>query len=256
MKNIILFASLCAVAVSGCATEHALVPPNASLYRAGLISDPVQAAKLGEPSAQINMAKLLDAKVQVRFPTTLTIARLTTSYYGAELQTIDTKELKAWEKILADQSLITAVQPLAAVAVRPSTDEKGNRRPMTLRDLRHAAAMQNSEILLVYLQADSQVENLNHAAGLYWTGVGLFLVPGTDVEHKTVMQAALVDTRSGIILGAATGDSHGKRTSAAAFVQIQHDLLSKETPRESLKDLQANCGRLINNVTANAGRSQ
>ena len=104
------------------------------------------------------------------------------------------------------------------------------------------------ELLLVYLQSDSTVDNFNEAAALYWTFVGLWLVPGNVVEQKTVAQALLVDCRTGAILGTATGGCHLKRICPAALKQIQKDKLAQRTPRKALTNLQTDCKRLLKNV--------
>jgi len=256
MKPLSVVPLIAVVVLAGCDTHHAMVEPNAFGACMTLVDDPDQAVKLRAGVNPQQISSMLDARVELRFPTAMTVARLTSTYGGVQIATLDADELNAWEKTIAKEPRITRVLPLSPVTVKYAADDRGNVEPLTLGRLREAAARQQSELLLVYVQADSQVENLNHAAGLYWTGVGLFLAPGTVVEHKTVMQAILVDTRSGMILGSATGDSHRKRISAAAFTQIQHDKLSKETPKESLEELQVSCGRMIADVLANARRIQ
>ncbi len=52
------------------------------------------------------------------------------------------------------------------------------------------------------------------------------------------MQAVLVDCRTGVILGTATGDCHLKRHYAAAFEDVTIAQLSREAPRKALTDLQ------------------
>lgn len=251
-----ILALLAAVTAGGCEIppHQALADPDVSTAYMTLMSDPdsptaattTMMIQSGFDPQKIN--EMLDARVDLRLPTTLALARLQADYCGVSLKTIGADELTAWEKVIAKEPRITAVQPLSPLTLPGSG--------LTLGVLREAAARQQSSLLLVYVQADSQVENLNHAAGLYWTGVGLFIAPGTEVEHKTVMQAILVDTRGGMVLGSATGDSHRKRTSAAAFTQIQHDKLSKQTPKESLEELHVSCGRMLADVMANARRIQ
>ncbi len=78
----------------------------------------------------------------------------------------------------------------------------------------------------------------------------IWLVPGNVVEQETVMQAVLVDTRSGVILGTATGTGRGKRIVAMGFKQIAVDKLSQEVPAKALADLQTGCANLIKEIAA------
>ena len=121
-----------------------------------------------------------------------------------------------------------------------------------LRSLRVAAAKMRCELLLVYVQGDSEVDNYNDLAALYWTFVGLWLVPGNDLEHRTVMQALVVDCRTGAILGTATGDTHLKRIAPVALSRIPKDQMAAEAPRQTLADLQAACKRLLAEIVQRA----
>ena len=56
-------------------------------------------------------------------------------------------------------------------------------------------------------------------------------MPGSVYEHQTVMQAILVDCRTGAILGTATGDSHLKENYAAAYEDITVGRLSQQGPQ-------------------------
>ena len=50
-----------------------------------------------------------------------------------------------------------------------------------LHALRVAAARLHCELLLVYMQADTQADHFNDASVLYWSIVGLWLAPGNTV---------------------------------------------------------------------------
>ena len=121
-----------------------------------------------------------------------------------------------------------------------------------MHSLRPAAARMGCELLLVYLQADSSVDNYNDAAALYWTLIGLWLVPGNVYEHRTVMQGVLMDCRTGMILGTVTGDCHREKAYAAAYQTIAVDQLSSETPAGALADMQKGFAPLIRSVADRA----
>ncbi len=243
----VLMCALLAAAwmLGGCASHYALAPI-AGLGSAGLINDPKQAGRLEKALTDGDIATLLDADIQAKLPTAVAIARLESrcSGYQPHLATIDAEELEAWEKCFDGQSLIRGVHPVSHLAL--------GQESLNIHNLRKAAARMNCELLLVYLQGDSKVDNLNDAAALYWTFVGLWLVPGNVIEQRTVMQALLLDCRTGAILGTATGDSHHKRICPAAMTQISKDKLARQVPGEALADLQTGCKRLLANVVETA----
>ena len=254
MKKLATVTVLLTVMSSGCATHHTMSEAGESIAVSTLGATATERAQLERAITDGDIAKLLDAKVRAKLPTTLAVAKLKTGYgHGYRYQSIPgletrgTEELDSWEKVVADEPLITGVQPIAALAVRKPKEEE---RFTLLRALREAAARQNCELLLVYVQDDRCLENLNDAAILYWTVIGLWLVPGTEIEHRTIMQAVLVDCRTGTILGTATGEDHPKRTYPAAFTGIKHDKLAAQTAEKSLQDLQVGCRKLLGKVVA------
>jgi len=235
--------SALAVLSAGCATHYDMVPPVAAMERGEFLDNPQQAKRLERAMTDGQIADLLDLDVRAKLPTTLAVAKLQThcSGYQPHLDRIEASELEAWQKLVRAHPQLRGVQPVSNL----SLDDSLRAEKLTLRELRVAAARLHCELLLVYMQADSEVENLNDAAALYWTLAGLWLVPGTEVEHKTVMQAIVVDCRTGAILGTATGDSHRRSACPAAFTRIHRDRLERETPAEALKDLQGGCERLL-----------
>jgi rhombotail lipoprotein len=98
------------------------------------------------------------------------------------------------------------------------------------------------------------VDNFNDAAVLYWTLIGIWLVPGNVFEHRTVVQGILLDTRTGAILGTATGDAHLKRLTPLAFVSIQRDKLSREAPAQAMDDFQKAGKTLLEDVARTAAK--
>ncbi len=198
------------------------------------------------------IAQLLDLDVRAKLPTTLAVAKLSSacSGYQPQLERIDAEELNEWENIVYRQKYIHGVQPVSNLTFGNNLQDPQN--ALTLRSLRMAAARMHCELLLVYMQGDSRVENFNDAAVLYWSFVGLWLVPGTTLEHKTVMQAVLVDCRTGMILGTATGSSHKKQICTAAAVDIHKAKLADSTPAEALADLQSGVKPLLQSVVSRA----
>ena len=229
----------------GCATANEMASI-AGLASAGLFRDAKQVGRLEQSLTDGQIATLLDADVRAKLPASIAVARLESRCRGYQphLATIDAEEHRGWEEQLAGQSLIRGVRPISRLALGSDS--------LSMHSLRRAAARQQCELLLVYLQGDAQLDNLNDAAVLYWTFVGLWLVPGNVIEHKTVMQAALVDCRTGMILGTATGDNHLKRICPAALKRITEERLAREAPGKALADLQAGCKRMLGDVVQTA----
>lgn len=247
MKKMLLVLSAVLSAVAGCASHHQMTPLSGLFEHSGLINDPRQVGRLEKSMTDKEIANLLDADVRAKLPTTLAVAKFKShcSGYQPYLATIDAEELGAWEKAVAKQKLVRGVQPISALATGSES--------VSLHSLRVAAARMNCELLLVYLQADGYVDNFNDAAALYWTVVGLWVVPGNRLEHRTVMQAILMDSRTGAILGTATGDARLHRICPAAFKDIPRAKLAREAPAKALVDLQSAAGAMVTRVADVAG---
>ena len=239
-------------AVSGCGSHYALAEPVADIARTGLVRDRKQLSRLEKAATDGEIANMLDLDVKAKVPTTLAIAKLDSHCWGYQptLKRLDAKELEAWERIASKHHQIRGIQPVSNLAFDNSLRAADS--ALTLRTLRVAAAKLHCELLLVYMQGDSAVDNFNDAAALYWTFAGLWLVPGDTLEHKTVLQAIVVDCRTGMILGTATGDSHKKTICPAMFSGIHRDKLARQAPVEALADLQKGCDRLLLGVISRA----
>jgi rhombotail lipoprotein len=232
------------LASSGCGEYHALVNPRINLSSSGLITDANQARRLEQRMTDRDVADLLDLRVQPRLPTSLAVAKLQGGSHGQfHLAEIDATEMEAWQKLIDGYPLVASVHPVSPLVV-------SNESCVSLQSLRLAAGKMGCELLLVYLQADSSANNYNDASVLYWTILGLWLAPGNTMEHKTVMQAILVDSRTGAIFGTAGGDSHLKRNCPAAFDDVRRKELADQAPAAALADLQKGFGRLMKQVVA------
>lgn len=234
------------LAVGGCASAHALAKITADFSRSGLVRSEPQRAKLERAMTDDDIARLLDVDVRAKLPTALAVAKVRSHCNGYQpyLAKLDATELQAWEKTLKHTPQIRSIQPISALT-------HSEQHP-TLHSMRTAAAKLNCELLLVYLQADASVDNRNDASVLYWTILGLWLVPGNTMEHKTVMQAVLVDCRTGMVLGTATGDAHLTKHYPAAFKDVREAELARQVPAEALADLREGVRRLLPNVVAAA----
>lgn len=239
-----------AAGLGGCTSNNQLDAPRANLA-AAVAASTSQAAQLERKMTDQDIADLLDLDVKAKLPTSLAVAKLESRSPALPptMATPGTHELEGWRRIAAKYpDAIEGVHPVSGLAVSYGQGRQGP----TLRDLREAAARMHCELLLVYVQGDSSVENYNNSAALYWTGVGLWLASGTDLEHATAMQAALIDCRTGAILGTVWADSQQKAVCAAAYKGITESRLAAASQGETMGELQQAFGPLLEAVIVKA----
>ncbi|MGC9454221.1 MAG: hypothetical protein ACP5HU_05100 [Phycisphaerae bacterium] len=243
----VLFAVLLTAAVSGCATNEKLQSPAVSLRRAGL-ADEQQAEHIRRRLTDGDIADWLDADIQPRLPTPLAVAKLVPAGWDQQypdqftLEALDDHELDGWREAVAGIEGIQEVRPMPRMLASGSC--------VRLEELRHAAARMGCEMLLVYARADSHVDNFTDAAVLYWSILGLWLVPGNVGEHETVMQAVVLDTRTGMVLAAATGSHHIKKHYANAYRHNRRAEMTSEARQEALANLQERFSRAVSRLGA------
>ncbi len=237
---------LCAIGLSvllgGCSTSYKLNAPVANLATAGVVGEDAR-AQLERELTEEDIARLLDAKVQAKLPSPVAVARLTAppcrNY--THLEAIDPEELDAWKEAVVDGEQITAVRAVSPLTV-------GGTEPKLI-NLRKAAAEMGCELLLVYVEASNSVTNYNDAAVLYWTIIGLWVVPGSEMQYQTVMQAALIDARTGVILGTATGGHKDDRLYPVAFEGNRRGELARVVPKKALESLMKRSAHMVGRVT-------
>jgi len=235
--------------LGGCATSYEMAAVGNAMAKTGIFSA-TQRAQLEKSMSDKDIAKMLDVQVKAKLPTSLAVARLSSpcSGYQPKLEIVDGEELAGWTKTVAAQPAIRDVRPISHLSIGGTS--------ATTHSLRSAAARQSCELLLVYIQADTNVDNFNDAAALYWTGVGLWLAPGNALQHKTVMQGVLIDCRTGLILGTATGSKQLERVCTAAMVGNRKQEMARETPPLALTALQEDFTRTLGRTVAAATASR
>jgi|WetSurMetagenome_2_1015567.scaffolds.fasta_scaffold76125_2 hypothetical protein len=253
MRYVMVVALLSLTAASGCATAYTLNHPM-SMAESGLATDPAQVSALEKGMTDQDIARLLDADVRAKVPTTLAVAAIDgwSSLYRSpgrydtrcDLRPIGAGELKAWEDATRGLPQILGVHAISALTTE-------GERP-TLHSLRTAAARTGSELVLVYYVSESSVDNYNDASALYWTLVGLWTVPGNTYEHWTICQAVILDCRTGMILGTASGDSRQKAVCPVAYASAQRAKLAEAARTKAMEDLVASCKPLVRDVVAKA----
>jgi hypothetical protein len=235
MKNVLWL--VLAALLAGCGQSKQMSPPSLGMDRLASDMERKRLETIKEALTDDEIAAVLDVKIAPRLPGRLAVAKLINRYGQPQLQEICSDELASWRNSAAACEGITSVEPISAVA-------HVGREP-TLRSLRVTAARLGCELTLIYVQGDSTVQNYNDAAALYWTLLGLWAVPGTVYEHQTVVQAILMDSRTGQIFSTATGSHTAKRAAPAAYADIQRDRLAQEAPREAIAQLQASARQMF-----------
>jgi len=249
MKRLLPVLMLVMITAGGCASHHKLAEPP-GLAKGGLFKDPKDVKALEQALTDEGIARMLDADVRAKLPTNVALAGADllparyTYYRDPGEGMMSAEALKEWEKAFEPIPHVKGVQPVSPLLLRA---KRGS-----LRDLRSAAAQMKCELVLVYQVSSSAIDNYNDAAALYWTFVGLWLVPGNVYEHRTVYQGVLLDTRTGVVLGSATGDCHLKRACPAAYGDVQEGKLVQEASGKALADFRASCVKLLTDVVARA----
>jgi len=246
MKRLLPLLAL-VVLVCGCATSQAMREPR-SILQSGLVDDPKEASRLAKKLTDKDIAALLDADIRAKVPTKLAVAGIS-EWYGwndCDPRHVATgaEELQRWEALADGVPHIEGVMPVTSLST-------GRAHPK-VHDLRTAAANMGCELLLVYYMTDSAVDNYTDAAVLYWTFVGLWVAPGNMYEHRTVVQAIVVDCRTGVILGTATGDSHLKAACPASYGRLQEEKLAEGARKKAMDDLLKGCKPLLKAIVSKA----
>ncbi len=221
--------TLLASGIAGCGTSEKLVTPMVNLRLGDLSKEDRAAVAASQARTPEAITRLMDQKVAARWPARVGVARVTASSYCPAMA-IPTAEAEHWEALAGEHhGMIRSVVEIPSMLIEDSQPE--------LTDFRAAAARMRCDLLLLYGQADSWVTNYNRAAGLYWTVVGIWLVPGNTLEHETALQAILVDTRTGAILASAGGRARDRMVCPLGYVNIARDRLWKEVPGKAFEKL-------------------
>lgn len=110
----------------------------------------------------------------------------------------------------------------------------------TIDNLRQAAARLRSRALLVYAIQENSELGYNNGALLYWTFIGLWVVPGNMVGYYSAAQALLIDTVSGQIITVVNSDAKHEEAVTAAALDIAKDRAQHEAHTAALEQLYSN----------------
>jgi hypothetical protein len=176
------------------------------------------------------VGEMPERKILAEFPTALAVARVGTSdrerMSGWTLSAPDPETTELIEEELKDLKAISGVEPLLTF----SSSEP------SLAALKRMAAAVGADLLFVYTD-ETVVEGYFNPFGWgYFTGVGLFCIPGNTVQATGAVQGVLIDVKSGFPLGVVTAK---KKMNVAAIAAINYG----EKKQTSGRLVQAECDK-------------
>jgi hypothetical protein len=221
-----LVAFTAAVSFVGCANYRPLQRPVPQLS--------VISPNLADLSEQ-KMEKFLTAEIKQKFPCYLAVAKVQNPnpdyMYDSEaadkysLDYIQGDEARGWQGL---KKLSGEHHSRLIAQVRIISPALLNGNP-SLRKLRDAAAVFRAPILLVYVEKDAASEGFNDNAPFYWTGAGVFFVPGNTVGYHAACQAVLIDTRTGAVLATADSESRFEQKVPLIAAKATREKAQEET---------------------------
>ncbi len=165
------------------------------------------------------VSEMPERNIQVQFPTILALACLDSGRGRSDwsLASPDPETTKAFEEQFKDFDAIKRIEPLVSF-------DRGQ-TPITM--LRRRAAALGADLLFVYTTNTLVDDCFNPAAWGYFTGVGLFCIPGNNIKATAAAQGILIDVKSGFPLAVITVKDK-KTGRAIAAVNLGAKLLEYE----------------------------
>jgi hypothetical protein len=159
------------------------------------------------------VGEMPERKILAKFPAVLAVARVGSSEKdrkrGWNLSAPDPETTDIIENELKGLDAISRIEPLLSF----------NKNTPTLAELKRMAAAVGADLLFVYTD-DSVVEGYFNALGWgYFTGIGLFCIPGNSVQATAATQGLLLDVKSGFPLCVVTVK---KKTNGMAIALVNY----------------------------------
>ncbi|MFA5865874.1 MAG: hypothetical protein WC975_14475 [Phycisphaerae bacterium] len=219
---------LSGVLVFGCASYRPLTRPVPKLS--------VLSPELADLSEQ-KIEKYLAAQVKPEFPVVVAVAKVQNPYpeYAYEehdagqyaVETLRGDEADGWRNLTGQRGKFYKGIVRRVLFINPSL-LTGN---PTLKKLRDAAAMLHAPLLLVYIQQDNASDGYKNAA--------------YTVGYYSACQAALVDTRTGLILATAESELNREEKVFPLSANSAKERIQRQTRAQTVAGLQKNFGRAL-----------
>ena len=144
--------------------------------------------------SQPTVAEMPERKILARFPAVLAVARVgsprNAGEHGWRMFAPDAETVDIIESKLEGNDFISRVEPLISF----SNDN------LSLAELKRMAAAIGADMLFVYTNDNVTEGYFNPLGWGYFTGVGLFCIPGNTIQSTAAAQGLLLDVKSGFPL--------------------------------------------------------
>jgi len=155
--------------------------------------------------SQPTVAELPERKILAQFPAVMAVARVGSPREGTKAAwrafAPDAKTVDIIESALEGNDYVSRIEPLLSF---------GNDN-LSLAELKRMAAAIGADLLFVYTNDNVTEGYFNPLGWGYFTGVGLFCIPGNTIRSTAAAQGLLLDVKSGFPLCVITvqKETHG-----------------------------------------------
>jgi rhombotail lipoprotein len=231
----------------GCGAE---APPRPAMAPAAAAAAPAPLARSfysKDPSGSLSesdMQHVLETPVDLQFPARLGVVPLAAPFDARAHATLQVRAVASrdFASALAGDRHFSHVSDI-------STDlpNEGG-----IEGLRVIAARYRMRYLLLYSERFEDQTHLNGLAWLYPTFLGMFVVPGVTVESQGLVQADLLDVRSGTVLFSVVEPIHVTSKELMVGAARAHRELQNKAAGEAAKRLASRVTAQTNQIVAYA----
>jgi rhombotail lipoprotein len=233
--------------VAGCG---AAPPPPAAMAAAAAEPAPAPLARsfyskdASGSLSESDLQRVLEAPVDLQFPARLGVVPLAAPFDAQAHATLHVRAVAS-----RDFALGLAGDPHFSHVSDISTDVPSGGG---IEGLRVIAARYRMRYLLLYSERFEDETHLNGLAWLYPTFIGMFVVPGVTVESQGLVQADLLDVRSGTVLFSVIEPIHVSSKEFMVGAARAHRELQLKAATEAAKRLARRVTAQTNQIVAYA----
>ena len=191
----------------------------------------------------------------LRFPARIGLARIGSvdRWRGPELTNIPASEAGAWQTAARNLGPsfgeFVPISPLVAELFddRTERNRSSNAREV-VRKIRLAAARQHVDAVIIY-ESDGTADSTSNPLSIAdWTLIGLFIVPGQDVEAHGVAQAMLIDVRNGYPYGTAQAEAKDSSITVRVATEDTEQNLAESARASAVRNLVPEVEKMMRNL--------
>jgi hypothetical protein len=236
----VLAALVLAAAATGCASGPSKISPDTVAYEAPApapapppapldrsLFAPIGSSRLSEAE----IGRILDAPIDMRLPSRVGVAALGAAFTPGAPATLE--EGVAAARVLSEALENTGYVTVAS-EVSPQLPTGGG-----VEGLRELAARYRSPYLLLYTERFEDRTEMNGWGALWPTVIGGLLSPNRTLEGQGVLEASLLDIRSGTLLFTVQEQVHFREKHLPFGAETAWKELRRDTAAEGAKKLAA-----------------